>query len=113
MEAAVNKIPGIGVSLDCYSPDADFSAVEKWLPSILDKLLPVLKDSPHGAFYNINFPNLPSGSILGTKVCHMGMAHWEQEYRPYFEFLKEIRSPLAMTPFSMYSKPRSPGKKSM
>lgn len=90
MEAAVNKIPGIGVSLDCYSPDADFSAVEKWLPSILDKLLPVLKDSPNGAFYNINFPNLPSGSILGTKVCHMGMAHWEREYRPYFEFLKEI-----------------------
>ncbi|HAZ74047.1 MAG TPA: 5'/3'-nucleotidase SurE [Rikenellaceae bacterium] len=90
MEAAVNGIPGIGVSLDCYSPDADFSAVKEWLPSILDKLLPILKYCSQGAFYNINFPNLPSEKISGVKICHMGKAHWEREYRPYFEYLHEI-----------------------
>lgn len=90
MEAAVNRIPGIGVSLDSYVEDADFSAVEAFLPGILDKLIPLLKDAPLGAFYNINFPKLPAQEIKGVKLGHMGMAHWEKEFRSYPEFLHEI-----------------------
>lgn len=86
MEGAVNAIPSIGVSLDTFSPDADFSAVEELLPGILDKLA----GGPgwhYGLFYNINFPAIPSSEIKGVKYCHMGYGHWEREYRPYGEFL--------------------------
>ena len=39
MEGAVNGIPSVGVSLDAFDHDADFSAVASLLPGILDELL--------------------------------------------------------------------------
>jgi len=88
MEGAVNAIPSIGVSLDSFAPDADFSAVEEFLPGILDRLL----SGPgwhYGLFYNINFPAIPASEIKGVRYCRMGYGHWEREYRPYREFLAE------------------------
>ncbi len=87
MEGAVNGIPSIGVSLDSFAKDADFSAVVDRFPAILDLLL----SRPHrfGMFYNVNFPDVPSGGIKGVKVCHMGRAHWEREYRDFREFLAQ------------------------
>ena len=89
MEGAVNGIPAIGVSLDTFKSDADFSAVRRLLPGILDKLLDVAKPRS-GMFYNINFPYIPHERIKGVRMCRMGKAHWEREYRPYLEFLSEI-----------------------
>lgn len=89
MEGAVNGIPSIGVSLDTFKSDADFSAVRCLLPGILDKLLDVAKPRS-GMFYNINFPYIPHERIKGVRMCRMGKAHWEREYRPYLEFLSEI-----------------------
>lgn len=89
MEGAVNGIPSIGVSLDTFKSDADFSAVRRLLPEILDKLLDVAKPRS-GMFYNINFPYIPHDRIKGVRMCRMGKAHWEREYRPYLEFLSEI-----------------------
>ena len=89
MEGAVNGIPSIGVSLDTFKSDADFSAVRRLLPGILDKLLDVAKPRS-GMFYNINFPYIPHERIKGVRMCRMGKAHWEKEYRPYLEFLSEI-----------------------
>lgn len=87
MEGAVNLIPSIGVSLDSYDPDADFSAVQEILPGIIDKLLANHKHKT-GLFYNINFPAIPASEIKGVKVCHMGMGHWEKEYQDYAAFLE-------------------------
>ena len=89
MEGAVNGIPSIGVSLDTFKSDADFSAVRRLLPGILDKLLDVAKPRS-GMFYNINFPYIPHERIKGVRMCRMGKAHWERGYRPYLEFLSEI-----------------------
>jgi len=89
MEGAVNGIPSIGVSLDTFSPDADFSCVEALLPGILDKLLPQIGEGRYGLFYNINFPDLPAGRILGVRASRMGYAHWEHEYQDYGRFLEE------------------------
>lgn len=89
MEGALNGIPAIGVSLDNFAKDADFSAVERMLPGILDTLLPNL-NGRHGSFYNINFPGIAADMIKGVRVCHMGKAHWEREYRPYREFLESV-----------------------
>jgi len=87
MEGAVNGIPSIGVSLDSFDRNADFSAVAERFPGILEILL----GRPHrfGSFYNVNFPALPSDEIRGVKVCHMGRAHWEREYRGFSEFLSQ------------------------
>lgn len=87
MEGAVNSIPSIGVSLDSFDPDADFSAIEELLPGILDKLISKMEKGK-GVFYNINFPALPASRIRGVKICHMAMAHWEKEYVDFNEFLE-------------------------
>lgn len=84
MEGAVNGIPSLGISLDSFDPDADFSCVEELLPGLLDRLLPSMTGR-FGEFYNINFPALPSGKIKGVKPSTMGMGRWEKEYEPYDE----------------------------
>ena len=88
MEGAVNGIPAIGVSLDSFRENADFTCVEELLPGILDKLLPAL-DRRFGLFYNINFPDLPTERIHGVRVARMGHGHWEREYQDYGTFLRE------------------------
>ena len=88
MEGAVNGIPAIGVSLDSFRENADFTCVEDLLPGILDKLLPAL-DGRFGVFYNINFPDLPTERIHGVRVARMGHGHWEREYQDYGTFLRE------------------------
>lgn len=88
MEAAVNGIPSIAVSLDDFSQDADFSIVEEMLPSILGKLIPAMSGR-FGEFYNINFPAIPASEVKGVAVTCMGKGHWEKEYRDFGEFLAE------------------------
>ncbi|MBR6184123.1 MAG: 5'/3'-nucleotidase SurE [Bacteroidales bacterium] len=89
MEGAVNGIPALGVSLDTFNPDADFSGVEAFLPRILDQLLPQMQGR-YGLFYNINFPDRPAGEILGVRLTRMGYAHWEHEYQDYGPFLQKL-----------------------
>lgn len=86
MEGAVNGVPAIGVSLDSFSKDADFSAIEALLPGILDKIL-ACKRFAYGDFLNINFPNLPASEIVGTRICSMGSVHWENEYQDYSSYM--------------------------
>lgn len=87
MEGAVNGIPSIGISLDSYDPDADFSAIKALLPGLINQILEK-RSGDKGQFFNINFPDLPASEIKGVKLCHMGMAHWEKEYQDYHEFLE-------------------------
>ncbi|SKC52542.1 5'-nucleotidase /3'-nucleotidase /exopolyphosphatase [Bacteroidales bacterium WCE2004] len=89
MEGAVNGIPALGVSLDTFNPDADFSGVEAFLPKILDQLLPQMQGR-YGLFYNINFPDRPAGEIRGVRLTRMGYAHWEHEYQDYGPFLQKL-----------------------
>ena len=87
MEGAVNGIPAIGVSLDTFAEDADFSVVEKLFPDILRKLF-ANYSSRKGTIYNVNFPYLPLEQIKGIRPARVGYAHWEKEYVPYgAEFL--------------------------
>lgn len=81
-EGAVNGIRAIGVSLDSWHPDADFSAVETLFPAIFEKLLTRCSslDPLCGIYYNVNFPDLPVGQIKGIVACNMGLVHWADEY---------------------------------
>ena len=82
MEGTVNGIPSVGVSLDTFDENADFSAVEKLFPDILRKLLTHFNPRK-GSFYNVNFPYLPADEIKGILPARVGYAHWEKEYVPY------------------------------
>lgn len=88
MEGAVNGIPSIGVSLDSFDPDADFSCVKALFPALFEKLAKQARPR-FGTFYNVNFPNLSADRIKGIVPSGMGMAHWEREYRDYQEFVQE------------------------
>lgn len=81
-EAAINCIPAIGVSLDTFSPDADFSAFEALFPDLFVKLS-AASEGRYGAFFNVNFPDLPADRIKGVRVCHMGIGHWEKEFEDW------------------------------
>lgn len=81
-EAALNKIPAIGVSIDNLSKDADFSGVEKYFPDIFKNLLEQSKDSHFGVYYNVNFPNTPT-EIKGIRTGHMGLGRWVREFAPW------------------------------
>lgn len=87
-EGTLNGIHSIGVSLDSFDENADFSAVENILPKILEKLIPNF-NTRKGSFYNINFPAVPESEIKGIVPSSVGYAHWEREYLPYVpEFLE-------------------------
>ncbi len=88
-EAALNKIPAIGVSIDNLSKDADFSGVEKYFPEIFQTLLEQSRDSHFGVYYNVNFPNTPN-NIKGIRTGHMGLGRWVREFASWDpEVLKE------------------------
>ena len=81
-EAALSGIPAIGVSLDNIWSEADFSAFKELFPEVMMKLV---KNGPypHGTYFNINFPDLPSSRIKGVRLGHMGMGHWEKEFEKW------------------------------
>ena len=81
-EGAINGIRAIGVSLDTWRCDPDFSAVQKIFPDIFQKLLQRCRslDPLSGIYYNVNFPYLPADKIKGISVCSMGLVHWADEY---------------------------------
>lgn len=79
-EAAINHIPGIGVSICTHNPDADFSAVEKLFPAIFEKLLEAPRPN-FMTYYNVNFPDAKADDIQGTKTGYMGRGRWVKEFK--------------------------------
>lgn len=96
-EAALNGILGIGVSLDTMSLDADFSAVEEYLPGIFRNLL-ASRPARKGIFYNVNFPDIPAPEIKGIRVGHQGMGHWEKEFKLWDTGLLAAKGMVPETP---------------
>ena len=83
MEASLNGILAVGVSLDdFFTQDPDFSAIEHYLPGILDQLI-AQPSQREGIYYNINFPAIPQDQIKGIVVAHQGHGHWEKEFTPW------------------------------
>lgn len=78
-EATLNGIPAIGVSLDSFHVDADFSPVENYLPGIIDAIL-AHPASRYGIYYNINFPAITPEEIKGIRITRMGRGRWVKEF---------------------------------
>lgn len=81
-EAALAGVPAVGISLDSFNPDADFSTLARMFPKILLRLLEV-SSGRFGTYYNVNFPNLPEKQIKGIRFGKQGVQHWVKEFRPY------------------------------
>lgn len=81
-EAALNGVPAIGVSLDSFHHDADFSCVEKYFGEIFEKLMNDWPSKP-GVFYNVNFPGIPAEQIKGVRVGYQGAGRWIREFQEW------------------------------
>lgn len=79
-EAALNGIPAIGVSLDDFHVDADFSAIEKYFGDIFEKLMSE-RTGKFGVYYNVNFPSIPAKEIKGVRVGYQGKGRWVREFQ--------------------------------
>jgi len=90
LEAALAGVTSIAVSLEEFSPDADFSAVQKHFPAIFEKILSLPK-AKYGMLYNVNFPHLPADKIKGIRVGRMGILTWEHEFQGLNDEITEQR----------------------
>ena len=81
-EGAMADLLSIGVSLDDFGENPDFSVVRRFFPPIFEKLIRS-SDHRHGVYYNINFPALPPEMLKGCRVCSQGILHWENEFQSY------------------------------
>lgn len=81
-EAALNGIPAIGVSLDDFHVDADFSAIEKYFGDIFEKLMSE-RTGKFGIYYNVNFPSIPANDIKGVRVGYQGKGRWIREFQKW------------------------------
>lgn len=81
-EAAVNDIAAIGVSLDTWDADADFSSVEKFFPEIFKQLMSSLPQE-YGVYYNINFPGKDCGPVRGIRTASQGLGRWIREFEDW------------------------------
>lgn len=82
-EGALNGCKAIGVSLCNFRPDADFSAVERYLPGILRFLLENWPEGRYGLLYNINFPDRTPDRIQGVRFARQGRGYWIKEFQPW------------------------------
>lgn len=77
-EAALCGITGIGVSMDTWKADEDFSQVQQYLPGIITKLLES-RATGYGIYYNINFPGA-SVPVVGLRTASQGKGRWIKEF---------------------------------
>ncbi|HAQ38082.1 MAG TPA: 5'/3'-nucleotidase SurE [Saprospiraceae bacterium] len=78
MEASLEGIMSLGISLLDYSQNADFSASKIVLEKILQKLMVSNGSKPY--LLNVNIPNVPIDQIRGIKTCRQAQGNWEEEF---------------------------------
>ena len=79
IEGAIEGIPAIGFSLCNHSLDADFSACEKIVKSLVLKILE--KGNLKNYCLNVNIPAVPAEEIKGIKICRQAKAFWEKDFQ--------------------------------
>jgi len=78
IEAAIDKIPAIGFSLDDYEINANFSHTEKYIEQIAREVLE--KGLPYGTCLNVNFPAFNFEPLKGVKVCRQSLGSWKERF---------------------------------
>ncbi|MGF7233209.1 5'/3'-nucleotidase SurE [Arachidicoccus sp.] len=78
LEASIEGIPSIGLSLLDPRVEADFSAAKKYA-SLLVKQLIGKKLDKHFCL-NVNIPAVPESLIKGVRVCRQAYAKYEEDF---------------------------------
>lgn len=75
LEGCVNGINSIGLSIDDYSYDADFSNFQPYIEQIISNVIE--NPLPNGICLNVNSPKL---EIKGIKITRQCEGRWTQEF---------------------------------
>lgn len=78
MEACVNLVPSVGLSLSSYAPDADFSEAKNIARKVIDRVLKEGLD--HGVCLNVNIPEMNGEAIKGIKIGRQAKGYWKEEF---------------------------------
>lgn len=78
IEAGIEGIPAIGLSLCDYSWEADFEPAETAIKKIVQEAL--TNGIPKGVVLNVNIPNLGKNELKGLKICRQARANWKEKF---------------------------------
>lgn len=78
IEAAIDKIPAIGFSLNDYSHHAEFEHSEEFIAKIAKEVLN--RGLPDGVCLNVNIPKISEEPIKGISVCRQALGSWVEEF---------------------------------
>lgn len=76
LEGCINQIPSIGLSLNSYDADADFTAAAIMGRKVVENVL--ANGLQRGTCLNVNFPS--GAEIKGLKVCRQADGVWAEEF---------------------------------
>lgn len=79
MEASIEGIPAIGFSLDDFSHDADFTASQEVIRTLLTTF--ITEKQQLTSLLNVNIPNIRPDQIKGIKVCNQGNGQWDEKFQ--------------------------------
>ena len=83
VEGAMEGIPSIGFSLCSFDSNADFSASQKVVAALVEKVLE--NGMPGGTCLNVNVPDIAEADFKGMKVCKQAHAFWEDRFDKRFD----------------------------
>jgi 5'-nucleotidase len=78
IEGAIEGIPSIGFSLLNWEMNADFSASQEIVKTIIRKFLD--NPFPNHVALNVNIPDLPIEKIKGIKITRQAQGRWVEEF---------------------------------
>lgn len=78
MEASIEGIPSIALSLLDFSWDADFQQARPFLKDIVEKVLE--HGLPNCNLINVNIPMLKTEEIKGVRICRQSDSRWVEEF---------------------------------
>ncbi len=77
-EGTMLGIPSIAVSLDDFSPEADFTAAARYARRIARQVLQ--NGLPPGVLLNVNVPAIAEEEIKGIRTAPQGESYWNDHY---------------------------------
>lgn len=83
IEATFDNIPAVGISLQDYAADADFTACVHYGKIIVQQVLE--KGIPPYISLNVNFPKAPLEEIKGIKITRQTKGYWHEDMEEHID----------------------------
>lgn len=76
IEACINGIPAVGLSLDNHDWDADFEACRPFVYRLVEQVIE--NGLPKGRCLNVNIPSI--SAVKGIRLCRQAKGRWVEEF---------------------------------